>query len=110
MMYWASVLVPLWFALSTQAVSTPVGCRAIKGDSNWPTQDVWTKELPGVVPTARRLGNVSLTDYTFIAKNVFDVQAAVKFAVKYNTRLTITNSGSDFLGRSAFMYSFPGID
>jgi len=35
------------------------------------------------------------------ARSISDVQAAVKFAVTYNLRLVIKNTGHDFIGRSA---------
>jgi hypothetical protein len=99
MQSWAFVVAALQFVGTIQATSTPVGCRVIKGDDHWPAQAVWLQELPGAVVTTPRPGNVSSTDFTYIAKTVSDVQAAVKFATKHNVRLTITNSGTDFLGR-----------
>ncbi|KAF2417423.1 FAD-binding domain-containing protein [Tothia fuscella] len=81
-----------------ETIDHPVRCRYVKGDAQWPDEGIWKRELPGVVNTPVRV-NASSTDYTLFAKGVVDVQNAVKFAAKYNVRLTITNSGSDFLGR-----------
>jgi hypothetical protein len=79
--------------------TTPVGCKVIRGDKDWPAQALWTQELPGTVETVRKSGNTSSTDYTYVARNYSHVAAAVKFASKYNLRLSVINSGHDFLGR-----------
>jgi hypothetical protein len=99
MMIWTLALTALQLAEAVQATSTPVGCRAVHGDTSWPSQEIWFQELPGVVATRARPSNASKTDFTYIARNASDVQAAVNFATKHNVRLTITNSGTDFLGR-----------
>ncbi|KAG0031158.1 hypothetical protein BGZ82_007101, partial [Podila clonocystis] len=39
--------------------------------------------------------------YTVKATSVADVQEAIRFAYKHNIRLTIKNTGHDFLGRSS---------
>jgi FAD/FMN-containing dehydrogenase len=39
-------------------------------------------------------------DYTFRAKNIEDVQKAVKFAAGNNVRLSVIASGHDYLGRN----------
>jgi hypothetical protein len=95
-------LTALQFANVIDANFTPVGCRAVKSDTNWPAEAVWLQELPEAFVTRPRPGNASVTDFTYIARNASAVQAAVKFATKYNVRLTITNSGTDFLGRCVF--------
>ncbi|KAF9242106.1 hypothetical protein BU15DRAFT_44331 [Melanogaster broomeanus] len=40
------------------------------------------------------------------ARSVADIQAAINFAVKYNLKLVVKNTGHDFLGRSAARDSF----
>ncbi|KAF9236140.1 hypothetical protein BU15DRAFT_77240 [Melanogaster broomeanus] len=40
------------------------------------------------------------------ARSVADIQAAINFAVKYNLKLVVKNTGHDFLGRSAARGSF----
>jgi hypothetical protein len=83
---------------SDTRVETPSGCKAIKGDSSFPDISVWNSELPGVVPTVRKEDPATSTDYTFVAWNASDVQKAVRFASWHNVRLSVINSGHDFLG------------
>ncbi|KAF9236124.1 hypothetical protein BU15DRAFT_50483 [Melanogaster broomeanus] len=40
------------------------------------------------------------------ARSVADIQAAINFAVKYNLKLVVKNTGHDYLGRSAARGSF----
>ncbi|KAF9236144.1 hypothetical protein BU15DRAFT_77244 [Melanogaster broomeanus] len=40
------------------------------------------------------------------ARSVTDIQAAINFAVKYNLKLVVKNTGHDYLGRSAARGSF----
>jgi hypothetical protein len=92
---------------SSSAVSTPVpiptgitpkGCKVLSGDSNWPAPDVWTSVLPGVAPREAET-EVTRPDYHLVVEDVAAVQAAVNFTAEHNIRLTIVNSGHDFLGR-----------
>jgi hypothetical protein len=78
--------------------ATPV-CKVIAGDKNWPADDVWTKEIPGVQKSPEISGTTTRPDWVINAKEATDVQAAVNFAAKYNVRVSIINSGHDFLGR-----------
>jgi hypothetical protein len=88
---------------STRAtVETPSGCKAIKGDSSFPDISIWNRELPGVIPTVRKEDPATSTDYTFVAWNASDVQKAIRFASGHNIRLTVINSGHDFLGSYPF--------
>lgn len=78
--------------------STPEGCKVLSSDSNWPAPEEWTSALAGVTP---REANAEVTrpDYHLSAEDVASVQAAVNFTAENNIRLTIVNSGHDFLGR-----------
>jgi len=84
-----------------RAADTPAGCRSLAGDSSWPAPDVWTKELPGVVPRGPANNkNQKHPDYRLSVKNAKDVQNALAFATKYNVRVSIINSGHDYMGRN----------
>lgn len=78
----------------------PSGCRKLNTDLDWPSPDVWRAEIPGVLPQNNSDAHGSLPDYRLRAKSVSDVQAAVRFASKYNIRLTAISTGHDQLGRS----------
>jgi FAD/FMN-containing dehydrogenase len=74
-------------------------CKAIPGDPGWPSSETWKNELP----TAKRQpakGKQKHATYRIDVKTVDEVQRAVKFAGKHNVRLTLLNSGHDFLGRN----------
>jgi len=73
-------------------------CKPLVGDKEWPSDDVWKKELP-LADKQPQSSRVSRPNYIVIAREPKDVVNAVKFAGKYNVRLTIYNSGHDFLGR-----------
>jgi hypothetical protein len=79
-------------------VSNP-GCKVIVGDKEWPADEVWIKEIPGVQKSPSVFGNITRPDWVLNAKGPEDVQAAVNFASKYSIRVSIINSGHDFLGR-----------
>jgi hypothetical protein len=86
------------FALA-QAGPAPANCRKVSTDSDWPDREVWQKELDGVevlMPISKKQKH---PDYIFQANKVQGVQRAVNFAAKHNVRLSIINSGHDFLGR-----------
>jgi FAD/FMN-containing dehydrogenase len=85
--------------LSVSAVATPEGCRAISGDTNWPQSAVWTQELPGIVPRKYSYNSYH-PNYRISANTVQDVKNAVKFAAKHKIRLSIINSGHDYMGRN----------
>jgi hypothetical protein len=74
-------------------------CKVVRGDPGWPSDTVWETELPGIQKSPPAQGNTTRPDFLYLARKVEDVQAAVQFATKHNVRLTIINSGHDFLGR-----------
>ena len=76
----------------------PPGCKKLPTDADWPTNGVLDEELKGWEP---RLRNQTLKhpDWIYEVKTVASVQRAVKFASKHNVRISILNSGHDFLGR-----------
>ncbi|KAK3082323.1 hypothetical protein LTS18_004235 [Coniosporium uncinatum] len=88
--------------VSNVTTSAPRGCKALHTDREWHSADLWTKFLPSV---AQRVldpsdPNIIHPDYRVVAPDVEAVQAAVNFARDNNVRLTITNSGHDYLGRN----------
>jgi hypothetical protein len=76
----------------------PAGCKKLPSDADWPSNEVLNAELKGWEP---RVANQSLKhpDWIYEVKTVANVQRAVKFAAKHNVRISILNSGHDFLGR-----------
>jgi hypothetical protein len=79
---------------------TPSGCRQIITDETYPNATVWKAALPKA-----ELRNVDFegdghTDYKIRALTYQDVIDSVKFAAKHNIRLSIINSGHDFIGRN----------
>lgn len=76
-------------------------CKLLPGDAKWPAIDVWKSALPGVVALekSQEEGLPRRPDYQLVATTIEQVQAAVKFTSEHNIRLTILNSGVDFLGR-----------
>jgi hypothetical protein len=92
---------------AVQAALIDSACKPIPGDSNWPSDSVWTEELPGTVKSPPQQGNTTRPDFVFTAKGPADVQAAIRFVGKHNVRLSIINSGHDFLGRYVILISIP---
>lgn len=82
-------------ALATPA---PEGCKKLPIDPDWPLESVWNTELKGNEPHGPQK-NWTAPDYTYEASRVTHVQTAVQFAAKYNVRISIINSGHDFIGR-----------
>jgi hypothetical protein len=76
----------------------PSNCRKLSTDSDWPTDDVWKSELPGIEKVEPNQ-KAKHPDWNYDAKTVQHVQKAVKFAAKHNVRLTIINTGHDFMNR-----------
>jgi hypothetical protein len=84
--------------VTIQRLPAPVGCNKLSSDADWPSLDVVNKELPGWEKPEKD-GNKKHPDYIYEVKTVASVQRAVKFATKHKIRLSIINSGHDFLGR-----------
>ncbi|KAF1992567.1 FAD-binding domain-containing protein [Aulographum hederae CBS 113979] len=81
--------------------STPTDCRVLHTDKEWPAPDAWSKAVPDIAQSKISADGKELhPDYTLIAKSVEDVQNGVKFAKANNLRLTVINSGHDYLGRN----------
>jgi FAD/FMN-containing dehydrogenase len=79
--------------------SAPDGCRVVHTDKQWPANSVWKAALPNVLTRGVAKDKLKHPDYRLEVKTPAEVQAAVKFATKHNIRLSILNSGHDFLGR-----------
>jgi hypothetical protein len=92
-----NITVPV--AIPKISTTTPAGCYKLATDTDWPSLAEWTAALPRVVARASNLAlGVVRPDYHLSAKDTADVQAAVKFCAKNRIRLSIINSGHDFLG------------
>ncbi|KAF2395824.1 FAD-binding domain-containing protein [Trichodelitschia bisporula] len=80
-----------------RAQKAPAGCRVLATDADWPAPDVWKAELKGTEPIES--GVKKHPNFIYEASRVEHVQRAVRFAAKHNVRLSIINSGHDFMGR-----------
>jgi hypothetical protein len=86
--------------LDTQAekLPAPAGCKKLPADADWPSPDVVNSELPGWEAPMPD-GIKKHPNYVYDVKTVASVQRAVRFVAKHNIRLSIINTGHDFLGR-----------
>jgi hypothetical protein len=82
---------------TTNKLPAPSNCRKLPIDADWPSEEVWKSELKGADPVMQQ--KLKHPNYIYEATRVEHVQNAVKFAAKHNVRLSIINSGHDFLGR-----------
>jgi FAD/FMN-containing dehydrogenase len=71
--------------------TAPTGCLKLPTDSDWPAPEVWTAQLPGIIPRKERDGDQP--NYRIRPKNAAEVQKAVKFAKDHNIRLSVLVSG-----------------
>lgn len=78
--------------------AAPAGCKIISTDSGFPNLAAVQATLPGT-HALEKSATEPRPDYHFAPKTYAEVQAAVKFAAKHNIRLSLLNSGHDFLGR-----------
>jgi hypothetical protein len=78
--------------------NAPVNCTKLPTDADWPSPEVWQTELKGV--EAMMPEKLKHPQYIYEATRVEHVQNAVKFAVKHNIRLSVINTGHDFMGRN----------
>jgi FAD/FMN-containing dehydrogenase len=85
---------------SATAIATPAGCKKLPGDDKWPTKEILDQELPGWEPRMAMNENGHHPNWIYDAKSVASVQRAVKFAAKHNVRISVINSGHDFIGRN----------
>jgi hypothetical protein len=82
----------------TTKLPAPANCKKLPIDSDWPSEEAWKTELKG----SRKRGSQkkwTSPDYTYDGNTVTNVQAAVRFAAKHGVRLSVLNSGHDFIGR-----------
>jgi FAD binding domain len=91
-------VLPLAAALNPQS-SAPEGCKTLHTDKEWPAHSVWKASLPNVLSRGLAKDKLRHPDYRIEPATTAEVQAAVKFATKHNIRVSILNSGHDFLGR-----------
>jgi hypothetical protein len=73
-------------------IPAPSGCKKLSSDSDWPADEIWKAEFPGIEP---REPNQKLKhpDWSYEARTVEQVQKAVRFAAKHDVRLSIFNTG-----------------
>lgn len=80
--------------------ATPPGCRALKSDEGFPPHDAWIKALPGVEPIPPQSNGLKHPDYRLAASSAVDVERAVAFATSHNVRISIINTGHDYMARN----------
>jgi FAD/FMN-containing dehydrogenase len=73
-------------------------CKKLPIDADWPSPEEWKRELPGIETIMPQ--KLKHPQYTYEVTKVEQVQRAVKFVTKHNIRLSIYNSGHDFIGRN----------
>lgn len=83
---------------NTQSGGQVPKCKTVVGDAQWPSFEVWRAALPNVKPVAL-IGRDAHPNFFLAAKNLEDVQTAVKFSAEHNVRLSVISSGQDYLGR-----------
>lgn len=79
---------------------TPGDCKLLPSDAQWPALAAWKTAIPRVAVRGHLKAGKTAPDYKILASTAAEVQQAVKFASDNNIRLTVLNSGHDFLGRS----------
>jgi hypothetical protein len=100
----AAVVAPAAVVQSPKTTSNspaPANCLKLSTDADWPSAQVWATELKGNEPRkpSTKKGWTS-PDYIYEASKASHVQTAVRFAAKHKVRLSIINSGHDFMGRN----------
>ncbi|KAF2667400.1 FAD-binding domain-containing protein [Microthyrium microscopicum] len=85
--------------LCSHTIAASPDCKVIPGDSKWPTPEEWKEKLPTAQKQAEK-GSMKHATYRIDVKTVDEVKAALEFVKKHNIRLSILNSGHDFLGRN----------
>jgi hypothetical protein len=86
---------------TTAKLPAPANCFKLSTDADWPSQQVWSTELKGFeVTKSSAVKGWKSPDYTYEASKASHVQNAVKFAAKHRVRISIINSGHDFMGRN----------
>lgn len=86
--------------VTTNSRLAPEGCKKLPTDTDWPQLSVWKAALPGVEARGPQNPLKTRPDYKYEANTVSKIQNAVKFAASNNVRLSIINSGHDFVGRN----------
>ncbi|KAE9984621.1 hypothetical protein EG328_008455 [Venturia inaequalis] len=88
------------FPTSNPRAQFAADCKVTATDAAWPKEDVWKEAMPKVAARGNLKAGVTAPDYKVVATNSQEVIQAVKFAAEHNVRLSILNSGYDFLGRN----------
>jgi FAD/FMN-containing dehydrogenase len=87
-------------ALSSQQYdSGTASCKTVFGDESWPAKSVWRKAMPEV-ESQKSKANWKQPNYRLDATTINEVSAAVNFTREHNIRLSVLNSGHDFVGRN----------
>ena len=92
-------IISLSAAVSNVQQSAPEGCNILHTDKEWPPPSVWKAALPNILTRGVAKDGLKHPDYRIEPTTSAEVQAAVRFAAKHHIRVSILNSGHDFLGR-----------
>jgi FAD/FMN-containing dehydrogenase len=96
----ALLLLAIVSAVSSQQFNlSTASCKTILGDESWPEKSVWRKAMPEI-ELQKAKANWKQPNYRLDATTIDEVSAAVKFTNEHNIRLSILNSGHDFIGRN----------
>lgn len=96
-----STLVLAWATSRGDATKTDKKCRLLPQDSDWPSPETWSAELPGVTSIRDENNKTGpIPDYRLRAQSIEDVQAAVRFASEHNVRISVITTGHDQIGRN----------
>lgn len=93
-----TVLLPLIAAFPSEVIGDVAVCKLIPGDAGYPSEADWKQTLPKAKARAVQKA-VTRPDYRLPCTTVKDVVNGVKFASKYNIRLSAILSGHDGLAR-----------
>jgi FAD/FMN-containing dehydrogenase len=71
----------------------------LRTDKEWPPSSAWKAALPNILTRGVAKDGLQHPDYRIEPTTPAEVQAAVRFAAKNRIRVSVLNSGHDFLGR-----------
>jgi FAD/FMN-containing dehydrogenase len=89
-----TLILPLAVSQAANPLPVATDCKVLPSDPTWPERSVWRAAMPEIERGKSTEGK-KRPDYRLEASTVDEVIAAVKFAKKYNVRLTVLNSGHD---------------
>ncbi|KAF2429945.1 FAD-binding domain-containing protein [Tothia fuscella] len=96
----AALLAALASAVAAASIArSDASCLTVSGDAAWPAKSEWQKAMPEI-ETQKPKESWTQPPYRLDATTVAEVIAAINFTRQHNIRLSILNSGHDFVGRN----------